>query len=70
MPITSDGKEPDLRPFLAEIQTAIGKVVRKAHRPNAGSGKSKDITISTPSLPAAATVNCFNAKQPHIIDIA
>ena len=46
MPITSDGKEPDLEPFLDEIQTAVGRAVRKAHRPKAGSGKSqKDVVI-------------------------
>ena len=30
MPITSDGKEPNLKPFLSEIQDAVGKAVRKA----------------------------------------
>jgi hypothetical protein len=46
MPITSDGKEPDLKPYLDGICTAIQKAVRKAHRPNAGSGKSqKDVVI-------------------------
>jgi hypothetical protein len=35
MPITSDGKEPDLRPFLDKIQDAVAKAVRKAHRPDA-----------------------------------
>ena len=46
MPITSDGKAPDLQSFLSEIQTAIGKAVRKAHRPEGGSGKSqKDIVL-------------------------
>jgi hypothetical protein len=33
MPITSDGKEPDLRPFLKEMSAAISKAVRKAHKP-------------------------------------
>jgi hypothetical protein len=33
MPITSDGKAPDLEPFLVEIATAVSKAVRKAHRP-------------------------------------
>jgi DNA topoisomerase VI subunit B len=33
MPITSDGKEPDLKPFLPEIIAAIGKAVSKARRP-------------------------------------
>jgi hypothetical protein len=46
MPITSDGKEPDLKPFFAEIEAAVGKVVRKAHRPNAGGGTSqKDVVL-------------------------
>jgi hypothetical protein len=36
VPITSDGKEPNLRPFLDVIQNAAGKVVRKAHRPTSG----------------------------------
>ena len=33
MPITSDGKEPNLEPFFDEIQSAITKVLRKARRP-------------------------------------
>jgi hypothetical protein len=33
MPITSDGKEPDLAPFLNAICTAVGKAVRKARKP-------------------------------------
>ena len=33
MPITSDGKEPDLEPFLAEIQEVVAKVVGKARKP-------------------------------------
>ena len=46
MPITSDGKEPDLRPFLDEIGSAIKKAVRKAHRPDAKAGISqKDIVL-------------------------
>jgi DNA topoisomerase VI subunit B len=46
VPITSDGKEPNLLPFHNEIATAVGKVVRKAHRPNAGNKVSqKDIVL-------------------------
>lgn len=33
MPITSDGKEPDLQPFLNAICDAVSKAVRKARRP-------------------------------------
>jgi hypothetical protein len=35
MPITSDGKEPNLMPFLQEICEAVGKAVKKARRPSA-----------------------------------
>ena len=46
MPVTSDGKAPDLRPFLSEIRTAVSKAVRKAHRPEAGHRVSqKDIVL-------------------------
>jgi hypothetical protein len=46
MPITSDGKAPDLKPFLSEIASAVGKAVKKAHRPNAGSKVSqKDVVL-------------------------
>ena len=41
MPITSDGKAPDLQPFLSEIQTAVGKAVRKAHRPGGNGGRRR-----------------------------
>ena len=46
MPITSDGKEPDLNAFSFEIEAAVGKAVRKAHRPKGGSKSSqKDIVL-------------------------
>lgn len=47
MPITSDGKEPDLIPFLDEIRNALAKAVRKARHPNAkAEGTSqKDIVL-------------------------
>jgi hypothetical protein len=46
MPITSDGKAPNLQPFLDEIRTAGAKVIRKAHRPTAGERVSqKDIVL-------------------------
>jgi Topoisomerase 6 subunit A/Spo11, Toprim domain len=46
MPITSDGKEPNLEPFLDGIVTAVGKAVRKAHRPNAGNKQTqKDVVL-------------------------
>jgi hypothetical protein len=47
MPITSDGKEPDLVPFLEQIQAAVGKAVRKARRPKARGegGSQKDVVL-------------------------
>jgi hypothetical protein len=46
MPITSDGKAPNMVPFLDGIMSAVGLAVRKAHRPNAGSRKTqKDIVL-------------------------
>jgi hypothetical protein len=46
MPITSDGKEPNLLPFLDVITNTAGKVVRKAHCPNAtGKQSQKDIIL-------------------------
>jgi hypothetical protein len=45
MPITSDGKEPDLEPFLSELQIAVAKAVRKARRPNAQGMSQKDIVL-------------------------
>jgi hypothetical protein len=47
MPITSDGKTPDLEPFLDGIIKATEKAVGKAYRPNAGSGRSqKDVVLA------------------------
>ena len=46
MPITSDGKAPDFKPFLREIRKAVGKVVRKAHRPNSRGVSQKDVVLN------------------------
>jgi DNA topoisomerase 6 subunit A-like protein/histidine kinase/DNA gyrase B/HSP90-like ATPase len=46
MPITSDGKEPNLRPFLDSIAAAAAKAVKKAHRPTSeGRITQKDIVL-------------------------
>ena len=46
MPLMSDGKAPDLKPFLDQITEATTKAVRKVARPHGGSGKSqKDIVL-------------------------
>jgi hypothetical protein len=68
MPITSDGKEPDLRPFLDVIRTATGKVVRRTHRPTAGSRTSQKDVVLDNLDDAIATVSGdgqfrFNQRQ-------
>ena len=45
MPIISDGKAPDLQPFLTAIREAVGKVVRKAHRPHSRDKSQKSIVL-------------------------
>jgi hypothetical protein len=46
MPITSDGKAPNMVPFLDGIMSAVASAVRKAHRPSAGNRKTqKDIVL-------------------------
>jgi post-segregation antitoxin (ccd killing protein) len=46
VPITSDGKEPDLTPFVEVMAAAAEKAVRKAHRPQAGRRTSqKDVVL-------------------------
>jgi hypothetical protein len=46
MPVTSDGKAPDLTPFYTQIYSAVGNAVRKAHRPNAtGKQSQKDVVL-------------------------
>ena len=45
MPIISDGKEPDLQPFLDEIRQAVGKAVHKAHRPRQRGMSQKQVIL-------------------------
>ena len=45
MPITSDGKEPDLRPFVNEIGNVIAKAVRQARRPGGNKVSQKDVVL-------------------------
>jgi hypothetical protein len=45
MPITSDGKEPNLKPFLDTICDAVSKAVRKARRPDAKGMTQKDVVL-------------------------
>jgi len=55
MPITSDGKAPDLSPFLDAMIGATGRALQKAHRPNAGGRASqKDIVLDNLDAAIAA----------------
>jgi hypothetical protein len=45
MPITSDGKEPDLAPFLAVIAEAMTRAIRKVRRPGSGVVSQKDVVL-------------------------
>lgn len=69
VPITSDGKEPNLIPFLTEIKEAIAKAVRKARRPDAKTHgiSMKDIVLDNLDDVIAAVSGeegyRFNARQ-------
>jgi hypothetical protein len=45
MPITSDGKEPNLEPFLDEIKSAVAKAVNKTRNPSGGKQSQKDVVL-------------------------
>ena len=45
MPITSDGKDPDLLPFLTPIADAIRKAIRKVRRPAASGASQKNVVL-------------------------
>jgi hypothetical protein len=45
MPITSDGKDPDLQPFVTPIADAVAKAIRKVRRPAAGAMSQKDVVL-------------------------
>src|SRR6478736_1633359 len=69
MPITSDGKEPDLDPFFDWISDAVKTAVRKAHRPNAKAQVTtqKDVVLDNLDDAIAAVSGDegyrFNARQ-------
>jgi hypothetical protein len=47
MPITSDGKEPNLAQFLTAIAAAVGKAVRKSYNPKEDKQRTqKDIVLA------------------------
>jgi Topoisomerase 6 subunit A/Spo11, Toprim domain len=69
MPITSDGKEPNLFPFRAGICNAVAAAVRKAHRPGTSAKRvsQKDIVLDNLDDAIAAVSGeegyRFNARQ-------
>ena len=79
MPITSDGKAPDLEPFLDEISDAVGQGGAQGAPPECGSGSRRRTSCSTismrPSPTSAATANSasmqrqlFYALRPIVMD--
>jgi hypothetical protein len=68
MPITSDGKAPNLRLFLDPIAKAAGSAVRKAHIPNSANGTTQKSIVLDNLDAAVATVSGegkyrFNPRQ-------
>jgi hypothetical protein len=68
MPITSDGKEPDLRPFLAVICDATAKAIRKVRRPASSGASQKDVVLDhlaevIDSVSGGALRYRFNQRQ-------
>ena len=46
MPITSDGKEPNLKPFLPAISAAVARAIRKMRRPPRVASTQKDVVLA------------------------
>jgi Topoisomerase 6 subunit A/Spo11, Toprim domain/Histidine kinase-, DNA gyrase B-, and HSP90-like ATPase len=67
MPITSDGKAPNLQPFLEAIARAISSAVRKAHIPNSRGESIKAVVLDNLSDAIAKVSNDgqyrFNQRQ-------
>jgi hypothetical protein len=67
MPITSDGKAPNLQPFLEAIARAISSAVRKAHIPNSRGESIKAVVLDNLSDAIAKVSNNgqyrFNQRQ-------
>jgi hypothetical protein len=68
MPITSDGKEPNLRPFVDTITSAVGKAIKKAFNPST-TGKLSIVSVVLDHLDEATAAASgdgeyrFNVRQ-------
>jgi len=62
VPITNDGKEPDLKLFLDVIATATQKAVRKARHPTSTTGRASQKDIVLDNLDAAIADVSGNGK--------
>jgi hypothetical protein len=70
VPITSDGKAPNLKPFLKVIADVTQKAVRKARRPTAGDRTSqKDIVLDNldTGIAAVSGDGAFRFNQRQIL---
>ena len=68
LPITSDGKDPDLRPFLMPIADAIRKAIRKVRHPAASGASQKDVVLDNlddviDTVSGGVKEYRFNARQ-------
>src|SRR5262249_56044601 len=67
VPITSDGKAPNLEIFLDAIQRAASTAVRKAHRPGAAGKTQKSVVLDNLADAIAKVSNNgqyrFNQRQ-------
>jgi hypothetical protein len=67
VPITSDGKEPNLEPFLDVIRDVTQKAVRKARHPTAGARTSqKDIVLDLIDATIAAVSGGFRFNERQL----
>ena len=67
MPITSDGKEPNLEPFLDAIKVAVQKVVRKAHRPTGNGKGQKEIVLENLDAAVAKAGGGLRFNQRQVL---
>ena len=71
VPVTTEGKEPDLRPLWDVIEPALAKAMRRAHRAAAAGTRKGDIKAAAYAvmekayLKAAGDIGPANARQVY-----